>query len=267
MRGFRFYSALTVLVMTAVVGLVAGPAQATDDGGHERIVGGSRVDEGVFPWAVRLSVGCGGSLVAPQVVLTAGHCVKRSGPDTSMRITAGSVDLQSSRAKTVRSTEVYRAPGYADATRGDDWALIALDQPLDLPTLSLAADTAYDEGRFTVLGWGSTKEGSRTQQRYLRSVEVDFVSDSSCDRKYGKIGMEIVGSDMICAGRTGKDSCQGDSGGPLVRLDATGSWLQVGIVSWGYGCARKNFPGVYGQVSTFAPGIAVGLAVLRSRLA
>jgi secreted trypsin-like serine protease len=72
---------------------------------------------------------------------------------------------------------------------------------------------------------------------------------------------------MICAGRTGKDSCQGDSGGPMVRLDATGSWLQIGIVSWGYGCARKNFPGVYGQVSAFSRDIAVGMAVLRTRLA
>ncbi|MEV0717487.1 serine protease [Asanoa sp. NPDC050611] len=267
MREFRVQSAVLVTVVAAVLGLVTGPALAADDDGHERIVGGSRVDEGTYPWVVRLSVGCGGTLVAPQVVLTAGHCVKGSGADTSMRITGGSVDLDSSRAQTVRSTQVYRAPGYSDATKGDDWALIALDQPFDLPTVTLASDTRYDQGRFTVMGWGSTKEGSATQQRKLRAVDVDYVSDSSCDRKYGKIGMEIVGSDMICAARTGKDSCQGDSGGPLVRLDATGSWLQIGIVSWGYGCARKNFPGVYGQVSTFSHDIAVGLAVLRSRLA
>ncbi|GAA1839726.1 serine protease [Asanoa iriomotensis] len=256
---------MLVSVIAAVLGLVTAPAVADD--GQERIVGGSRVDEGTYPWVVRLSVGCGGSLVAPQVVLTAGHCVKRSGADTSMKITGGSVDLDSARAKTVRSTRVYRAPGYSDATTGDDWALIALDAPLDLPTLTLAADTRYDEGRFTVMGWGSTKEGSLTQQRKLRAVDVDFVSDSSCDRKYGRIGLEIVGSDMICAARNGKDSCQGDSGGPMVRLDGTGSWLQIGIVSWGYGCARKNYPGVYTQVSAFAADIAVGMAVLRSRLA
>jgi secreted trypsin-like serine protease len=267
MREFRVQSAVVFLAIAAVLGLVTGPASASDDADEERIVGGSRVDEGTYPWVVRISVGCGGSLVAPQVVLTAGHCVKRSGADTSMRITGGSVDLTSSRAKTVRSTQVYRAPGYTDATQGDDWALIALDQPFDLPALTLAADTEYDKGRFTVMGWGSTKEGSVTQQTKLRAVDVDFVSDSSCDRKYGKIGMEIVASDMICAARPGKDSCQGDSGGPLVRLDATGSWLQIGIVSWGYGCARKNYPGVYGQVSTFSRDIAVGLAVLRSRLA
>ncbi|MDG4822860.1 serine protease [Asanoa sp. WMMD1127] len=264
MRGWRFQSALLV-TMAAILSLVGGPAWADD--GNERIVGGSRVDEGTYPWVVRLSVGCGGSLVAPQVVLTAGHCVKRTGADTSMRITGGSVDLESAQARTIRSKYVYRAPGYIDAARGDDWALIQLEQPFDLPTLTPAPDATYDAGRFTVMGWGSTREGSLTQQRRLRATEVDFVADASCGRKYARIGMEIVGSDMICAARSGKDSCQGDSGGPLVRLDATGSWLQVGIVSWGYGCARKNYPGVYSQVSTFAPEIAAGLAVLRARLA
>ncbi|MEV4537311.1 serine protease [Asanoa sp. NPDC049518] len=265
MRGRRLGGA--TLVMAAVLSLLAGPARADDGTGRERIVGGSRVDEGSFPWVVRLSVGCGGSLIESQVVLTAGHCVKGSGADTSIRVTGGSVDLQSSRARTIRSTYVYRSPGYTDAAAGDDWALIQLEKPFDLPTLTLAADSTYDRGRFTVMGWGATSEGSLTQQRRLRSAEVDFVSDSSCDRKYGKIDMGIVDSDMICAGKGGKDSCQGDSGGPMVRLDINGSWLQIGIVSWGYGCARKDFPGVYSQVSAFGPEIAVGLAVLRSRLA
>ncbi|MEV4617975.1 serine protease [Asanoa sp. NPDC049573] len=267
MRRWRFRGALLVTAAAAVLSLLPGASWADDGDGQERIVGGHSVDEGTYPWVVRLSVGCGGSLVAPQVVLTAGHCVKRSGADTSMLITGGSVDLQSDQAKTVRSRYVQRAAGYTDATKGDDWALILLDQPFDLPTLALPQDGTYDEGRFTVMGWGSTREGSLIQQRRLRSVDVESVSDSSCGRKYGKLGVEIVDSDMICAARNGKDSCQGDSGGPMVRLDATGSWLQIGIVSWGYGCARKNYPGVYAQVSTFAPDIAAGVTALQNRLA
>jgi secreted trypsin-like serine protease len=266
MRGWRARGAVLVTVVAAVLGLLPGVSHAD---GREEIVGGSRVDEGTFPWAVRLSVGCGGSLVAPQIVLTAGHCVRRSGAETGMRITGGSVDLLSERAKTVRSRYVYRAPGYADPSKGDDWALILLDQAFNLPTVTLPGDNTYDKGKFTVMGWGTTKEGVPTQERRLRAAKVDLVSDESCGRKYGRIGLALVDSDMLCAGdvrRGGKDSCQGDSGGPMVRLDATGSWVQIGIVSWGYGCGRRSFPGVYGQVSTFAPDIAVGLTALKARL-
>ena len=70
--------------------------------------------------------------------------------------------------------------------------------------------------------------------------------------------------DEICAGYAagGVDTCQGDSGGPMFRRDAANAWIQVGIVSWGDGCARPNKPGVYTQVSYFASAIAAGAASL-----
>ena len=63
----------------------------------------------------------------------------------------------------------------------------------------------------------------------------------ACDNSYGNIG-GIVSDVMICAGEAGKDSCQGDSGGPM-----TFNGQHIGIVSWGIGCARAGYPGVYGQ--------------------
>ena len=91
------------------------------------------------------------------------------------------------------------------------------------------------------------------QQRYLRKVQVSFVPDGQCGELLANEGYEIVDSDMICAGDTargGKDSCQGDSGGPLFqKID--NAYVQIGIVSWGLGCARDGYPGVYTQISAF----------------
>ncbi|WP_330177887.1 serine protease [Streptomyces sp. NBC_01498] len=222
------------------------------------VVGGTRAAQGEFPFMVRLSMGCGGSLYSSTVVLTAAHCVGATGNNTSITATAGVVDLQSTSAVKVRSTKIYRAPGYNGS--GKDWALIKLAAPINLPTLKIATTTAYNSGTFTVAGWGSATEGG-AQQRYLLKANVPFVSDASCNSSYGG---QIIAGEEICAGYAagGTDTCQGDSGGPMFRRDNTNAWIQVGIVSWGNGCARPNYPGVYTEVSTFASAIASAAATL-----
>ncbi|MEV7679283.1 serine protease [Streptomyces sp. NPDC088341] len=222
------------------------------------VVGGTRAAQGEFPFMVRLSMGCGGALYSPTVVLTAAHCVSGSGNNTSITATAGVVDLNSTSAIKVRSTKVLRAPGYNGA--GKDWALIKLAQPINLPTLKIATTTQYNTGTFTVAGWGAATEGGG-QQRYLLKASVPFVSDASCNSSYGG---DIIASEEICAGyaQGGTDTCQGDSGGPMFRKDNAGAFVQVGIVSWGNGCARPNYPGVYTEVSTFASAIASAASTL-----
>ncbi|MFF8812128.1 S1 family peptidase [Streptomyces pactum] len=214
------------------------------------VVGGTRAAQGEFPFMVRLSMGCGGALYTQTLVLTAAHCVGGTGANTSITATAGVVDLQSSSAIKVRSTYVYRAPGYNGT--GKDWALIKLAQPINLPTLKIAETTAYNNGTFTIAGWGAAVEGG-SQQRYLLKATVPFVDDATCKSAYS----ELVPNEEICAGynQGGVDTCQGDSGGPMFRKDNAGQWIQVGIVSWGYGCARPGYPGVYTEVSTFASAI------------
>ncbi|MFI9834846.1 serine protease [Streptomyces sp. NPDC051913] len=225
------------------------------------VVGGTRAAQGEFPFMVRLSMGCGGALYTQQIVLTAAHCVSGSGNNTSITATAGVVDLQSTSGRVqVRSTKVLQAPGYNGT--GKDWALIKLAQPISLPTLKIATNAQYNTGDFTVAGWGAAREGG-AQQRYLLKATVPFVSDATC-RAYGGSYGGLVASEEICAGFAsgGVDTCQGDSGGPMFRKDSAGAWIQVGIVSWGEGCARPNAPGVYTEVSTFASAIASAASTL-----
>jgi secreted trypsin-like serine protease len=255
MRAWRWIGVLVaaVVALTAAVGT---PATAASD--RDEIIGGSTAEPGRYPWVVRLSMGCAGTLIAPRVVLTAGHCVRGTGRDNSITITAGTTDLRDRDAIRAKSRYVVRAPGFRDATMGDDWALVQLAEELDLPLINRVTDDGYDRGTFTVMGWGSTREGSVVQQRHLREVDVPFVADRDCRKAYREAGFGFVSREMVCAGdldRGGVDACQGDSGGPLVRRDGAGEWVQVGVVSWGYGCGRADYPGVYTQLSAFAEAI------------
>ncbi|MFD9724828.1 serine protease [Streptomyces sp. NPDC059072] len=241
-------------VALAAVSLQPGTATASPT----PVVGGTRAAQGEFPFMVRLSMGCGGALYTQQIVLTAAHCVNGSGNNTSITATAGVVDLQSGSAIKVKSTKVLQAPGYNG--QGKDWALIKLAKPINQPTLKIAETKAFDNGTFTVAGWGATREGGG-QQRYLMKATVPFVSDASCQAAYGS---SLVPAEEICAGfdQGGVDTCQGDSGGPMFRRDNNNAWIQVGIVSWGEGCARAGYPGVYTEVSTFAAAIKAAAATL-----
>jgi secreted trypsin-like serine protease len=242
-------------VALAVASLQPVTAQAASD----PVVGGTPAAQGEFPFMVHLSMGCGGALYKKDVVLTAAHCVDGSGSNTRITVTAGVNDLTSSSAIKVRSTKVKQAPGYNG--KGRDWALIKLAHPIDLPTLKIATNTRYNRGLFTIAGWGDTKEHSGRDSNKLLKATVPYVPDSMCKWHYGN---KLTPTDELCAGypQGGVDTCQGDSGGPMFRKDDAGHWIEVGIVSWGDGCARPGVPGIYSQVSTFASAISRAASAL-----
>lgn len=238
------------VLATAVATLATGTADAA----QPFVVGGQNATQGQFPWMVRLSMGCGGAMIASKVVLTAAHCVNGTGTNSSITATTGKVDLQAGGGQSIKSTYVYRSPEYA-GTGAQDWALIELASAPSAPLLTIAdhGQTSLGTGDFTIMGWGSTT-GSGSQSRYLEYATVPFVTDTSCEQSYGS---DLQPDYELCAGHPegGVDTCQGDSGGPMVQRDSAGNWIEVGIVSWGQGCAEAGHPGVYGEVQSFSDSI------------
>lgn len=152
----------------------------------------------------------------------------------------------------VKVKKIYQHEGYSSWTLDNDIALIETASDFNLgqqnaekAELPAANSDAATGSTLTVSGWGYTKEGG-TVPRNLYKVNVPVVDRNQCNTLYGS---NEITKNMICAGDVangGKDSCQGDSGGPVVQDGKV-----VGVVSWGYGCARPNYPGVYTRVGNY----------------
>ena len=131
----------------------------------------------------------------------------------------------------------------------NDVALLQLASSTTFAPVGLPADGSLETAgtTATVIGWGDTQANPRFPSE-LHHVDVPIVSDAQCGRAYGG---DFVAGVQLCAGdyqNGGIDSCQGDSGGPMV-VNNGGTYTQVGIVSWGNGCALARNPGVYSRVS------------------
>ncbi|MPY78166.1 MAG: trypsin-like serine protease [Actinophytocola sp.] len=224
------------------------------------IVGGSEVEPGEREFVVYLADEdgkpyCGGTLVAPEKVVTAAHCVE-SAERSDLTVVAGRNDVRGDEGSEAGVDEVWIPEDYSSVTEGSDVAVLRLDEKLPYRTIQPAAKgdgELYRVGRkATVLGWGKTSERGESSSR-LRAAKVPLRADADCEEAYGTYTQE----EMVCAGyrKGGTDACQGDSGGPLV----SGGRL-IGIVSWGEGCARPGKYGVYTEVRRYAKYIATASA-------
>ncbi|KAA0703292.1 Trypsin-1 [Triplophysa tibetana] len=227
--------------MRSLVFLVLlGAAFALDD---DKIVGGYECQRNSQPWQVSLNSGyhfCGGSLVNNLWVVSAAHCYKSR---IEVRLGEHQINVVENTEQFISSDRVIRHPQYTSWNIDNDVMLIKLSKPAELNAyvkpVALPKSCAPAGTMCLVSGWGNTMSSNSDK---LQCLQIPILSNTDCDNSYP--GM--ITNSMFCAGylEGGKDSCQGDSGGPVV----CNNQLQ-GIVSWGYGCAERNRPGVYTKVT------------------
>eukprot|EP00804_Cyclotella_cryptica_P020213 CCRYP_010909-RB/>CCRYP_010909-RB protein AED:0.05 eAED:0.05 QI:308/1/1/1/0.66/0.57/7/705/511 len=276
---------------------------------NPRIIGGVSPPESRYPYTVSLTYFgthfCGGSLIAPDIVLSAAHCagysssveVGRFDRSKGTRIDENILDLllKSSDDGVVNlmAEEYYESidvkyeikhPGFDSKTVDNDFLLLKLAKVSMIPSPPLAT-LNVDPGipatpgqELLTMGWGDTDPDPNinTPSNVLLGATLNYVTNQDCrnvegvvqDEEQGPMSVSfrpMITENMMCAqDRPGgtvsgddkladQDTCQGDSGGPMILPSEGGAWeedLQVGVVSWGIGCASPIFPGVYSRVSS-----------------
>ena len=242
-------------VMVAVIGTALAfattPAMA--------VVGGNDAEPGEYPAVAEITFGvfgCTGTLIAPNWVLSAGHCGSATGaavstpaawPAPLINVRIGGLHAGEGESVPVSSVTVH--PNYL-LNSGYDISLLRLSRnstKAPVKVAGAAERSLWDPGDLeSIVGWGATEEGGSAPDT-LQEAEVPITTDAYCGGAY----WDFDASTMVCAGfpEGGVDTCQGDSGGPMFGRTTAGELRVVGATSFGEGCARPGKPGVYARVA------------------
>jgi trypsin len=234
----------------------------------DRIVGGNPTDNSKYPWQAQVFVEtdegtffCGGTLIHPFIVMTAAHCLVDGFGQFKeifeVEVWLGRTELSGPGERhdvtTVWANSNYNPSVNVLQPNRNDVGFVTLETGSLRPRPLLAGPTEralWTPGRAALItGWGRTAEGGQLSP-VLKEAQVPIVADATCTRP-DIDGSRVDPGTMVCAGDLagGTDPCQGDSGGPLLSPIDGGGYRVTGIVSWGFGCARPNRPGVFTRIA------------------
>ncbi|XP_059351746.1 proclotting enzyme-like [Daphnia carinata] len=244
---------------------------------NARMVGADEAVRNQYPFMVAVmkhsdavtdeySLYCGASLISSTQILTAAHCVndvetnKVLGPEWFIVLLGMHFmnESMNDAQVTKRVIKVMVHEEFDSISHFNDIAILTMETSVvftsTISPVCLPPNGSSDQyfNRIAIAqGWGRTQEKGKNSD-FLRHVGIRIISNTLCRKSYMEEGK--IADHMLCTWLSGKDACQNDSGGPLIIAGEHQkcSWIQVGIVSFGRGCARR-FPGVYTRLTSFLP--------------
>lgn len=240
--------------------------------GYYAVAAGIVAQKNSWPWMALLGERkenvtrwyCGGVLINEQWVLSALHCFFRHAANV-VRLSEHDYGDDNEGAYEI-DFDVETIVYYPDFKRPEayhDLALLKLSSPVTIENTTAPVclpwgremDSDMLNKTATISGWGDTEYGG-FPSTILQEANVTVFESEQCDRSYSHLPHypstwpKGIQHETLCAGDPdgGRDACQGDSGGPLVTQDDSGRFMLAGIVSRGYGCGHKDYPGLYANL-------------------